>query len=70
MNKNISSKVSEIVLKFTKPKIYNFFTFTKCLFYSKYFTKLISNFLAPYNLVNTNVLEEPTLPVFGAGGHN
>ena len=26
---------------------------------------MISNFVAPYNLVDTNVLEEPTIPVSG-----
>jgi len=40
------------------------------MLYSKYFPKLISNFVAPYNLVHTNVLEELTIPVSGAEDHN
>jgi hypothetical protein len=31
--------------------------------------KIITNFVAPYNLVHTNVLEELTIPVFGAEDH-
>jgi hypothetical protein len=68
-NKNVSSEDSEIVLKFTKPKMNNIFTFIKCLLYSKYITKLIYNCEAPYNLVDINVLVEPAIPVFGAEDH-
>ena len=55
--------------KVVKHSVYNYFICVKSLLYSKYFTKLTSNFVAPYNLLDTNVLEEPTIPVFGAD-HN